>query len=355
MSLLAALRSFVTVVALGLSVTAGAQSTFRVSQVFSSLDGSVQYVALTETAGLDNQGIFKGLTLTVTHAGVAKQFTFPDNLATFKTAHLTIVVATTPSIEGNNGHFIVQAYPDFVAPARLVAADGGTIDFAGFDQVSYPALPADGAAAWYRDGTFAAGTVPGSFGCRVAPSSQCPGMINPTPTRVAAIEYYNAALDRYFITASASEIDALDAGRIAGWQRTGEALTVAQTEATPFALEFVYYAGPVCRFYLPPDAGDSHFFSASKAECAAVSARFPGFVEESTAAFYAAEPNLLTGECALSGGIDFNDPFQPVYRLWNGRPDASHRYTTSTAIRDAMIAQGWVPEGYGPLGIAMCI
>jgi hypothetical protein len=355
MNMSRALRHLACLAALALCAPADAQSTFRIAEVFSNLDGSIQFIALTESQGLDAQNHFKGLTLTVTHAGVAKQFTFYDDLATDKTAHLTIVVATATPITDNNGYFIVQAYPDFVAPARFVAADGGTIGFAGFDQVDYPALPADGETAWYRDGTLAAGTVPGTYGCRLAPSSGCPGMINPTPTRVTAVEYYNAALDRYFTTASSAEIDALDAGRLAGWQRTGETLLVAETEDTWFSLEYVYEAGPVCRFYLPPDSGNSHFLSASTTECAAVSARFPDFVKETAAAFYAAEPNLVSGECGDFISIDFAGTYTPVYRLWSGRAEGDHRYTTSTAIRDAMMAKGWVPEGYGPLGVAMCI
>jgi len=354
------LQRLAVIVALA-SSTASAQSTFRISQVFSNLDGSVQYGSLTESAGLDNQGIFKGLSLTITHAGVAKQFTFPDNLATFKTAHLTIVVAATPDvtfgprISDNNGNFVVPSTADFVAPARFVAADGGTIDFAGFDQVSYPALPADGNTAWYRDGTTAAGTLPGNYGCGLVPSSKCPGKVNPTPTFVAAVEYYNAALDHYFMTASAAEIDALDSGRLAGWQRTGESMRVGQVSRTWDGLEYAYDGNPVCRFYLPPPAGDSHFFSASATECAAVRSRFPAFVEETDAAFYSATPSPFDHECPVIHGIDFDDVLQPVYRLWDQRADGNHRYTTSTAIRDAMIARGWLPEGDGPLGVVMCV
>ena len=39
-----------------------------------------------------------------------------------------------------------------------------------------------------------------------------------------AIEYYNAALGHYFITASASDFDAIESGRITGWQATGYSL-----------------------------------------------------------------------------------------------------------------------------------
>ena len=42
-----------------------------------------------------------------------------------------------------------------------------------------------------------------------------------TAATVTVVEYYNAALDHYFITPLADEIDALDSGRIAGWGRTG--------------------------------------------------------------------------------------------------------------------------------------
>jgi len=362
MRLLATLRNFVAVVAAALSASVYAQSTFRISQVFSNLDGSVQYVNLTETAGLDNQGIFKGLTLTITHSGVAKQFTFPDNLATFRTAHLTIVVAATPDltfgprISENNGNFVVPSTADFVAPARFIGAEGGIIDFAGFDQVSYPALPADGSTAWYRDGSLSVGTLPGNYGCGLVPSSKCPGTIHPTPTGVTAIEYHSAVLDRYFLTASGAEIDALDTGRIAGWQRTGEAFAVGSMPWTRLDLEYTYTGTAVCRFYLPPAAGNSHFFSASADECAAVRARFPDLVEESTAAFYAATPSTGTGDCgAITSLIDDPTPLMPVFRLWDGHANGDHRYTTKLTIRDDLISRGWLPEGYGPLGVVMCI
>jgi len=44
----------------------------------------------------------------------------------------------------------------------------------------------------------------------------------------------------------------------------------------------------------------------------------------------------------------------PIYRVFNQRKDANHRYTTSTAIRDQMVAKGGVAEGYGPNAVALC-
>jgi hypothetical protein len=43
-----------------------------------------------------------------------------------------------------------------------------------------------------------------------------------------------------------------------------------------------------------------------------------------------------------------------VYRLYNGRADANHRYTTGARVRSDMVAAGWISEGYGMAGVAMC-
>jgi hypothetical protein len=159
-----------------------------------------------------------------------------------------------------------------------------------------------------------------------------------------AIEYYDATLDHYFVTSFADEIAKLDAGVFAGWQRTGQHFT-GFDPATPVA-----GASPVCRFYGLPSAGlDSHFYSASPAECQAVLRRFPGVWEEETQnAFGIYLPNTETGAC----------PAQtiPVYRAWNARVDSNHRFTTDLATLQAMIARGYVAEGYGPAPypVAMC-
>ena len=159
-----------------------------------------------------------------------------------------------------------------------------------------------------------------------------------------AIEYYNAALDHYFVTSFADEIAKLDAGALAGWQRTGQHFTVFDP-ATPIA-----GASPVCRFYGVPAAGlDSHFYSASPDECAAVLARFAGaWIEETDNAFGIYLPDTVTGQCP-AGSV-------PVYRAWNGRTDSNHRFTTDPATLEAMVAKGYIAEGYGPasMPVAMC-
>jgi hypothetical protein len=165
---------------------------------------------------------------------------------------------------------------------------------------------------------------------------------------ITVVEYYNAALDHYFITPLPTEIDALDSGRISGWGRTGLVFDAYATAAEAQGAA----VSPVCRFYIPPIHGDSHFLSASPAECADVLAKvatdpnFSGYIEETSAEFYIALPDPTSGACPAGTG--------PVYRLWNQRADSNHRYTADAGARAAMVARGYAPEGYGALGVAMC-
>jgi len=155
---------------------------------------------------------------------------------------------------------------------------------------------------------------------------------------VQVIEYYWLARDHYFISANPAEIAALDAAAPGGWARTGQSFG-----AYPQAIGITSRA---CRFYIPAAFGDSHYFSASPEECAAVQVKFPVFIYETQNAFYIALPDLNTGACPV-GTV-------PVYRLWNNRADTNHRYTTSLTIRSQMLAKGYVAEGYGPNSVAMC-
>jgi len=156
---------------------------------------------------------------------------------------------------------------------------------------------------------------------------------------VPVVEYYHAAVDRYFITSLPAEIAALDGGTFTGWQRTGLGF-----KAWPSAR-----AGsvPICRFWLPPPIG-SHFFAADPAECARVQSVFPQFALESSSVMHLAPPDPLTGACPSPASQD------RVYRVWNQRPDTNHRYTIDPAARDAMVAAGGVAEGHGPDAVAMC-
>ena len=45
----------------------------------------------------------------------------------------------------------------------------------------------------------------------------------------------------------------------------------------------------------------------------------------------------------------------PVYRVYDDRADANHRYTTSPAVVATMRAAGWIPEGDGPAAVVFCV
>ena len=338
---------------------AAAPPTFQITSVYSNLDGSVQFIVLTETAGLNYQHHFAGLTLTATHNGIAKVFTFPADLPPASTTGASIVIAAgklmleTPGIP-----WWCCGTPHYRLPERFLPTDGGTVEFAGVDRLTYASLPSDGWNALLRDGTVARVALPPVV-CPTDWQVYCLAVQNvyAAESPVKAIEYRNANLDHYFTTASAADIDALDTGRTSGWQRTGLTFEVGARPLYSMNWNFWDYGNPspypmqpVCRFYIPPENGDSHFYSASTSECVEVHARFPGLVYETQAAFYAVLPDLVTGKCPEVEGF----VLVPVFRLWNGRADSNHRYTASVSVRNEMIANGYVAEGYGPAGIAFC-
>jgi len=163
------------------------------------------------------------------------------------------------------------------------------------------------------------------------------------PDKDTAVEFHHAGLDHYFLSADVGEIDALDRGAFAGWQRTGQSFEVLRSDMGPEGYI------PVCRYYGRPERGlDSHFYSALEDECLGLGSRYDGaWVLERRDAFYAAPADASTGACP--------GDTRPVYRLWNARFDSNHRYTTSPAIKAQMIERGYVPEGYGPDKVAFCV
>lgn len=158
------------------------------------------------------------------------------------------------------------------------------------------------------------------------------------------VEFYNASLDHYFLTQNPVEIADLDTGRHPGWSRTGQSFNAYTPQNSDNR------GSKTCRWYGSPANLanlDTHFFSASVLECAKLQTAYGGaWKEETDNAFEIALPELISGACATDT--------VPVYRLWNGRADSNHRYTTSLQVRQQMLERGFVPEGYGDLGVAMC-
>ncbi len=119
-------------------------------------------------------------------------------------------------------------------------------------------------------------------------------MLVPPVALVDAIEFYHAGFDHYFMSADSIEINALDTGYFTGWARTGYSFKVYVTGSSPGTT-----LRPVCRYYGLPSAGlDSHFYSASAAECWQVNAYYgTEWQIESDNVFQIALPNTTTGAC----------------------------------------------------------
>lgn len=157
------------------------------------------------------------------------------------------------------------------------------------------------------------------------------------PATAAAVEYYHAAFDHFFVTAIADEIVKLDNRTFVGWTRTGRQFNVYTGTASSLST--------VCRFFSTAfDPKSSHFYTADATECTAVKAN-PNWQFEGEV-FFVGIP-AADGTCA-AGTV-------PVYRLYNNGQGAApnHRFTTDLAVRTEMLGKGWIPEGSG-IGVTMC-
>ncbi|MBS0321042.1 MAG: hypothetical protein JSR18_10915 [Proteobacteria bacterium] len=217
----------------------------------------------------------------------------------------------------------------------------GTATMADTISVFHPALPAGEYIAEVSESTSIDGdTVPP---CTLLLERTF--VVLPQSALVDVIEFYNATLDHYFLTADPGEVAALDAGLFAGWSRTGYSFTAFAGD-TPYTPDLV----PVCRFYGRPEAGlDTHFYSASAADCAIVAATWPDQWILETSSAFKVTPVLsapdVAGTCPT--------PARTYGRFYNHRPDVNHRYVKSNGgafsqplpAYDEMVAKGWTFEG----------
>ena len=271
------MRRLVASTSLGISLALTAcpafalPGTFAIDQVFSSADGTVQFIEVFDNGRNDcdaNEQLWMGLTLKSTGPSGARTYVFPANLPNCRTSQRHILIAT----EGFAALGLVT--PDFTIPNGFLSLAEGSVELANVSQVSYAALPTDGVTA--LDGTekpmanVATNLAGASASLAIAPVA-------------TVVEYYNAALDHYFISWIAAEIAILDEGvKIKGWSRTGATFRTF-TAAQPAT-------SPVCRFYIPPALGDSHFFGRGTLECESTAIKFPGLVLEDPAFMHLSLP-----------------------------------------------------------------
>ena len=154
---------------------------------------------------------------------------------------------------------------------------------------------------------------------------------------ITVVEYYNRALDAYFMTGRSAEQTLLD-GLPADFSRTG--MEFAATAAT-VAMATMAPQVRICRFYvnIVTPFTNSHFYGREGTDCEAIRAQnIAGFNYEDFD-FTVAQPDAGNA-CAASTPVRVFRSF----RSGTGGRTSNHRYSTSAASFDALTAAGWTPE-----------
>jgi hypothetical protein len=156
------------VLALFASIASAAFHTYQIEQIFSDASGTVQFIVMHEFAGASAEYFWMGNRIT----SGAQSYTFPNNLPVTSdpppmcspyygcmgggmggampmvasTANTRVLIAT----QGFAALGILT--PDFTVPNGFIPVGGGTINYAGVDQVTFGPLPTDGVTAINRNG-----------------------------------------------------------------------------------------------------------------------------------------------------------------------------------------------------------
>lgn len=152
---------------------------WKFSEVFSSPDGSVQFVELFNNNSSAGEVFLAGHT--VKSLATGKQFTFPGNLSG-STAFKHLLLAT-PAFAALPG----APTPDFIIPANFFGTNGDTLTYHVYDTwvIGATAVPLDCVNSLNRNGTASANS-PTNFqnvtGSVIACSSSCTGDVDGSGT-----------------------------------------------------------------------------------------------------------------------------------------------------------------------------
>ncbi|NRF67080.1 hypothetical protein HLB44_08815 [Aquincola sp. S2] len=118
---------------------------YRLNELYSNPSGTIQFIELS-IGGINGESFWQGVTLSTSSGGTTRNFTFPSHLPSSSTANTTVLIATSGFAE------LGIVTPDFIVPNGFLFTSGGTLNFGGADQITYPALPTDGVHAVNRVG-----------------------------------------------------------------------------------------------------------------------------------------------------------------------------------------------------------
>ena len=169
---------------------------------------------------------------------------------------------------------------------------------------------------------------------------------------VSVVEFYNAGLEHYFISADPVEVAILDGGAFGGvWKRTGSVFPAWDVTGAPAGTV------PVCRFFgtdryrsdgtrIGPN---SHFYTADPDECTFVKTAFQSVASDGKSyPAWTFESNAFAVKLPIAGACPAGT--QALYRSYNNgaHGDPNHHYSTNASALQAM--PGWVFEG-----LVMCL
>jgi hypothetical protein len=145
------LAALATAAVVAASPALASYHTFRIVEVFSSADRTVQYVVLHESFGADGENLWGGHALTATEGSATRTFTFPNDLPGGSCDYYTCTPAPTANrdvliaTEGFAALGLIK--PDYVIPDGFIPLSG-TLQYADVpQQVTYSSLPTDGVSA----------------------------------------------------------------------------------------------------------------------------------------------------------------------------------------------------------------
>lgn len=154
---------------------------------------------------------------------------------------------------------------------------------------------------------------------------------------VTVVEYYNKAIDAYFITGRANEQAILDG--VADFQRTGMTFQATAVASAPAALT------KICRFYVSAASPyvSSHFYGRQGVDCEPIRAQnLAGFSWED---YDFATQQPTGGVCPAA-----TTPVYRGFRAAAGGKTSNHRYSASQATYQTAIQAGYVGED-----VAFCV
>ena len=125
---------------LGTSAASPSFHLFRIEQIYSNSDGTVQFIVLHESFGANGENLWSGQTLTSSGSGSTKSITFSTNLPSSNTAGRRVLIAT-PGFAA-----LGLVTPNYTIPNGFLPFANGTVNYAGVDQVTYTSLPTNGNA-----------------------------------------------------------------------------------------------------------------------------------------------------------------------------------------------------------------